>query len=99
MRDLFEKKFDGQRKGKLGSEANPAIVRVQTKTRMRELESVFKKNGWVYSIEVDKDKPENIADLEILQNPTQTVIADEKIGRNAPCPCGSGKKHKQCCGT
>ena len=22
----------------------------------------------------------------------------EKIGRNAPCPCGSGKKYKQCCG-
>ena len=21
-----------------------------------------------------------------------------KIGRNAPCPCGSGKKHKKCCG-
>ncbi|MBC6995220.1 SEC-C domain-containing protein [Lewinella lacunae] len=21
-----------------------------------------------------------------------------KIGRNAPCPCGSGKKYKNCCG-
>ncbi len=21
----------------------------------------------------------------------------KKIGRNAPCPCGSGKKHKKCC--
>ncbi|PKN54601.1 MAG: hypothetical protein CVU56_25655 [Deltaproteobacteria bacterium HGW-Deltaproteobacteria-14] len=21
-----------------------------------------------------------------------------KVGRNAPCPCGSGKKHKKCCG-
>lgn len=26
------------------------------------------------------------------------VIADEKIGRNDPCPCGSGKKYKQCHG-
>jgi len=24
--------------------------------------------------------------------------AEEKIGRNAPCPCGSGKKYKKCCG-
>ncbi len=24
--------------------------------------------------------------------------ADEKIGRNDPCPCGSGKKYKKCCG-
>ena len=22
----------------------------------------------------------------------------DKVGRNAPCPCGSGKKHKKCCG-
>jgi preprotein translocase subunit SecA len=22
----------------------------------------------------------------------------EKVGRNAPCPCGSGKKYKKCCG-
>ncbi|MBP7091027.1 MAG: SEC-C domain-containing protein [Syntrophorhabdaceae bacterium] len=23
---------------------------------------------------------------------------DKKIGRNDPCPCGSGKKYKKCCG-
>ncbi len=28
----------------------------------------------------------------------QPVKADKKIGRNDPCPCGSGKKYKQCCG-
>ena len=27
-----------------------------------------------------------------------TVRKREKIGRNAPCPCGSGKKYKNCCG-
>jgi len=25
-------------------------------------------------------------------------VVKEKIGRNAPCPCGSGKKYKKCCG-
>jgi uncharacterized protein YecA (UPF0149 family) len=25
--------------------------------------------------------------------------AEPKIGRNDPCPCGSGKKFKKCCGT
>ena len=24
--------------------------------------------------------------------------ADKKVARNEPCPCGSGKKYKQCCG-
>jgi yecA family protein len=29
---------------------------------------------------------------------TQQPIRVEKIGRNDPCPCGSGKKYKKCCG-
>ena len=29
---------------------------------------------------------------------TRTPKKSEKIGRNDPCPCGSGKKYKQCCG-
>jgi preprotein translocase subunit SecA len=28
----------------------------------------------------------------------QTVVKGEKVGRNDPCPCGSGKKYKKCCG-
>ncbi len=28
----------------------------------------------------------------------QTIRKGKKIGRNAPCPCGSGKKYKRCCG-
>ena len=31
--------------------------------------------------------------------PEPKVIAEsEKVGRNDPCPCGSGKKYKKCCG-
>jgi preprotein translocase subunit SecA len=26
------------------------------------------------------------------------VRAEESVDRNAPCPCGSGKKYKKCCG-
>ncbi len=28
----------------------------------------------------------------------QQVVRGEKVGRNDPCPCGSGKKYKKCCG-
>ncbi|MGO1367976.1 MAG: SEC-C metal-binding domain-containing protein [Senegalia sp. (in: firmicutes)] len=28
---------------------------------------------------------------------TVIVVKEEKVGRNDPCPCGSGKKHKKCC--
>jgi preprotein translocase subunit SecA len=27
-----------------------------------------------------------------------TKVAGKKVGRNDPCPCGSGKKYKHCCG-
>ena len=32
------------------------------------------------------------------EKPKQPVRRGEKIGRNDPCPCGSGKKYKKCCG-
>ena len=30
--------------------------------------------------------------------PKKTIKNGKKVGRNDPCPCGSGKKYKQCCG-
>jgi len=34
-----------------------------------------------------------------LDSPGETIRRDEpKVGRNDPCPCGSGKKYKKCCG-
>lgn len=29
---------------------------------------------------------------------SKPILNEDKIGRNDPCPCGSGKKHKKCCG-
>ncbi len=36
--------------------------------------------------------------LYLEQKKSGTIIKDKKIGRNDPCPCGSGKKYKKCCG-
>ncbi len=94
----MEKIFDGKKTAKLGTVANPAVINVQTAERVKELESVFEKNGWRYIIGLEPDKPEDIKDLEILLNPLKTKIADKRVGRNEPCPCGSGKKYKKCCG-
>lgn len=33
-----------------------------------------------------------------LPEPVQPIHADKAPGRNDPCPCGSGKKYKKCCG-
>ncbi|MBQ8949885.1 MAG: SEC-C domain-containing protein [Eubacterium sp.] len=29
---------------------------------------------------------------------SHTIVKPAKVGRNDPCPCGSGKKYKKCCG-
>ena len=29
---------------------------------------------------------------------SKPVVKKDKVGRNDPCPCGSGKKYKKCCG-
>jgi len=49
--------------------------------------------------------PPVIADLTTSLKTGQTVFVQpdgtpiqKKVGRNAPCPCGSGKKYKKCCG-
>jgi preprotein translocase subunit SecA len=36
--------------------------------------------------------------LEDTEKPKTIVKKEKKIGRNDPCPCGSGKKYKKCCG-
>jgi SWIM/SEC-C metal-binding protein len=94
----MEKIFDGKKAAKLGTPKNPARVHVKTKKRMKEVASIFENRGWKYMIELQPDTPEDVSDLDILLNPAKTVIAEKKVGRNAPCPCGSGKKYKKCCG-
>lgn len=94
----MEKVFDGNKTAKLGTEKNPAIVKVQTDERVKELEFLFKENGWKYKVELEPDLPEDIKDLEILLHPIETRIAEKSVGRNEPCSCGSGKKYKKCCG-
>ena len=50
--------------------------------------------GWNEIFDADKQK-----ELYREQKRSQTVVNEgPKIGRNDPCPCGSGKKYKKCCG-
>lgn len=42
--------------------------------------------------------PERRKELYREQKKSGTIVKERKIGRNEPCPCGSGKKYKYCCG-
>ena len=37
-------------------------------------------------------------DAPIPNVPVEPAKSDRSVGRNDPCPCGSGKKYKKCCG-
>jgi SWIM/SEC-C metal-binding protein len=75
----------------------PIIVRVQTQERGLHVAELCAEQGWHYIIGLEPENPEDISDLEKALNPPQPVQS-EKVGRNDPCPCGSGKKYKKCCG-
>lgn len=52
---------------------------------------------------LESDLPHVLLDIywywQAIINKPQTVRREgEKVGRNDPCPCGSGKKYKACCG-
>ena len=55
---------------------------------------------WLYELEQWNDilSEERRKELYKEQKSSTTVVKGEKIGRNDPCPCGSGKKYKKCCG-
>lgn len=42
--------------------------------------------------------PKRRADYEAIRPPTTVRRETPKVGRNDPCPCGSGRKYKLCCG-
>lgn len=55
---------------------------------------------WLYTLE-EWDAiftPEKRKELYKTEKSSKTVIKPPKVGRNDPCPCGSGKKYKFCCG-
>ena len=61
---------------------------------------VAAKAEWLYELPqwnklLDEDKRK---ELYKAQKRSMIVVKGKKIGRNDPCPCGSGKKYKFCCG-
>ncbi len=49
---------------------------------------------WKNHIEAENDRQRSLGPLPPLKQP---AAKDVKVGRNDPCPCGSGKKYKKCC--
>ena len=70
-----------------------------------DLETLYKNMGdakadWLYELPQWNSifSEEKRKELYLEQKKSGTVVKGPKIGRNDPCPCGSGKKYKHCCG-
>ena len=97
---------------KLGTEKKPICFHAQTERRMIEIVNICQRRGWHFIGKFEPDEPEDIREIEYMLNPgafkevprmrlssKRTVVKEEpEPSRNAPCPCGSGKKYKKCCG-
>ena len=60
-------------------------------TSVDEIEEAFQRKK---KRELEQARMAGSGDMQVQQ----VVRSGEKVGRNDPCPCGSGKKYKKCCG-
>lgn len=62
------------------------------RSRVRYIDDVIEEMYWWACFQETEE--ENIAPLAF----DQPIVRPKKVGRNDPCPCGSGKRYKKCCG-
>jgi preprotein translocase subunit SecA len=63
----------------------------QVATSVDEIEEAFQRKK---KRELEQARMAGAGDQQVQQ----VVRSGDKVGRNDPCPCGSGKKYKKCCG-
>lgn len=58
------------------------------------------KADWLYELPQWNDifSEAKLKELYKVQKKSGTIVKDGKVYPNDPCPCGSGKKYKKCCG-
>ena len=81
-----------------GADMFDAMVADIRDTTVRTLWGVVPRQNVVQRKEVAKVTSEGFEGGKAEKKKPVTVKAAAKVGRNDPCPCGSGKKYKKCCG-
>jgi SWIM/SEC-C metal-binding protein len=90
--------YNTRRAVKAGTKEAPLSLLVNSEERKAELALLIQEKGLVADIKVNAEAAENTSELDVILNKPQTVRLEKKPNRNEPCPCGSGKKYKKCCG-
>ena len=66
------------------------------KTARSDMESLQQEMALIQR-DYDDVKVEAVG-VEMSNKSAKTYYRQQRIGRNSPCPCGSGRKYKKCCG-
>jgi preprotein translocase subunit SecA len=74
-----------------GDGSAPAPKRSRAVTSMDDMEEAFQRRK---RRELEQARMAGGGEMGTVQQ----VVRGDKVGRNDPCPCGSGKKYKKCCG-
>ena len=79
----------------------PGAIEAVTVNAERQREAQSEVQDFTRSVQRRKEK--QMSELRLAGSgtpePTAQVVAGPKVGRNDPCPCGSGKKYKKCHGS
>ena len=68
------------------------------KKNLNDLNYKMLKERYARMKNLDNILEQNLSGLNYAKNLISKNIEGTKVGRNDPCPCGSGKKYKKCCG-
>jgi len=74
-----------------------AVVRVQTMPKGEEIVALCEKHHWKVIVGIEPDQPEDLSDIDLLLSASPEALGSSRsarIGRNDPCPCGSGKSSR-----
>ena len=75
-----------------------ARIRIQNEQDIQRMEEQRRAEQ---SMDFNKSENNSLfkqSDNKKKNNSSPFIRSEKKVGRNDPCPCGSGKKYKHCCG-
>ena len=76
------------------------VVKIEIEPEKLYYNMVEAKADWLYNLPMWDDilTQDKRKELYKAQKASGTIVKGPKVGRNDPCPCGSGLKYKKCCG-
>jgi hypothetical protein len=99
LADACEEQGRGEEAAELRRQARQSAATVETSVDVSSASKILRQKTKINfgGAGLPLSELSNVAAM-LRGTPPPTSVTSQKIGRNEPCPCGSGKKYKKCCG-